>query len=116
MTNPIGAGPVQQDDRESQKEQTQLPITDTGVGSVPVYDCHVILTPPDEHGVINARCVTLPSVVANGTTERDTLCSIVDTFKAELRKYHDNDEPIPWATDAKQPAEGEVERWIPVHL
>ncbi len=107
---------MQPDERAAQKEQTQLPVTDTASGSVPVYDCHVILTPPDEQGVISARCVTLPSVVGSGTTERDTLRSIVDTFKAELRKYYDNGEPIPWAADPDQPAEGEVERWIPVHL
>jgi predicted RNase H-like HicB family nuclease len=93
---------------------TLLPITDDG--SVPVYDCHVILSPPNEQGQIVARAASLPGVTAQGSTERETLRNIVTVFKAKLIEYRDAEMEIPWAEQAESPGPGESERWIPVHL
>ncbi|GAB4138111.1 MAG: hypothetical protein Tsb009_06060 [Planctomycetaceae bacterium] len=91
-----------------------LPITDSG--NVPVYDCHVILSPQDEQGLFFARVASLPSVTATGNSERDVLQKIVATFKAKLIEYRNAGQPIPWAETPETPGPGEVERWIPVHL
>lgn len=93
---------------------TLLPITDDG--SVPVYDCHVILSHPNEQGQIVARAASLPGVTAQGSTERETLRNIVTVFKAKLIEYRDAEMEIPWAEQAESPGPGESERWIPVHL
>jgi hypothetical protein len=93
---------------------TLLPITDDG--SVPVYECHVILSPPNEQGQILARAASLPGVTAQGSTERDVLLSIVKVFKAKLIECRDAELAIPWAEQAESPGLGESERWIPIHL
>lgn len=85
-------------------------------GSVPVYDCHVILTPPKDGAGYIARAVTLPGVTAEAGTERDVLRRIVDLFKQRLIAHRDAGEPIPWSETPETPQPGEVERWIPVHL
>lgn len=82
---------------------------------VPVYDCHVILAPPDEQGVIYARVTTLPDITASGRTERDVLQRIVADFKAALIGYRDRGEAVPWR-EAETPSDGEVQRWVPVHV
>jgi predicted RNase H-like HicB family nuclease len=93
---------------------TLLPVTDDG--SVPGYDCHVILSPPNEQGQILARAASLPGVTAQGSTERDVLRNIVTVFKAKLIECRDAELAIPWAEQAELPGLGEFERWIPVHL
>lgn len=92
-----------------------LPIAGDGDMPVPVYDCHVILTPPDSDGVVRGRVSTLPEITACGQSERHILQSIVKDFKAALIRYREAGEKIPWqAAEAPQP--GETQRWVPVHL
>ena len=83
---------------------------------VPVYDCHVILSPPDEQGVMHARVTTLPGITASGRTERDIGAARAHlTGKAALIGYRDRGEAVPWR-EAEKPGDGEVQRWVPVHL
>lgn len=82
---------------------------------VPVYDCHVILTPADADGLITARVSTLPEITARGQSERHILQSIVKDFKAALVRYRTAGQEIPWQA-ASKPETGETQRWIPVHL
>lgn len=100
---------------DSQQPAPDLPIAGDAGMPVPVYDCHVILSPADHEGTISARVSTLPEIAARGRSERHVLQVIVKDFKAALVRYRDSGEPIPW-----QPAPplqpGETQRWIPVHL
>lgn len=90
-----------------------LPVT----SSVPVFDCHVLLTKPVAPGEKwRARCARAPQVVAEGATERETLMAIVSRFKFFVHEHHVKKEPIPWVDPALSPSAGEVERFIPVHL
>jgi len=90
-----------------------LPVTGT---PVPVFDCHVIVTPDDGSGVVKVRSTTLPDVTASGPTERDALLAIVKTFKEFVRPFSERGEPIPFAEQPEVSGPGESERWIPVHL
>lgn len=91
----------------------QLPVTGT---PVPVFDCHVIVTPDDGSGVVKVRSTTLSDLTASGPTERDALLLIVKKFKAYIQPFSERSEPIPFAEQPEAPGPGESERWIPVHL
>lgn len=92
-----------------------LPITDDN--SVPVYDCHVILSLPDqEENSYRAVVSNLPEVTAQGPTERDCLHQIVSRFKAAIRAYQEEQRTIPWKEPKLEPQPRQQERWIPVHL
>jgi predicted RNase H-like HicB family nuclease len=99
---------------DSQQPPPDLPIAGDGSMPVPVYDCHVILSPAAD-GTICARVSSLPEISARGRSERHVLQQIVQAFKAAVVHYRSAGEPIPW-----QPAPplqpGETQRWIPVHL
>jgi len=101
------------DNAGDQSALPQLPITHSGV---PVFDCHVILSAPNDKGVIQGRVSSLDGIVAEANNERDLLRKIVDQFKATVKQFHDQDQPIPWREPAEKAQDGEQERWIPVHL
>ena len=84
--------------------------------AVPVFDCHVILSGPDETGQYKARAANLRGVTGGGTSERAALLSITTAFKAIVADHHRNGEAIPWQEPHETPKNGESERWIPVHL
>lgn len=87
------------------------------VAPVPVFDCHVLLTKPSSpEERWRARCSRAPHIVADGATERDTLMAIVSRFKFFVHEHHVRKEPIPWTDPPATPTNGEVERFIPVHL
>jgi hypothetical protein len=93
----------------------ELPLVGESA-SVPVYDCHVIVSKPNDRGMIAARMSRLPHIACAAPTEREALRKIVDTFKAELKDYHNRGVAIPWVDPPQTPQAGESERWIPVHL
>jgi len=95
---------------------THLPVASDGTMPVPVYDCHVILSPADEGGTIHGRVSSLPGITAAGKTERDVLLRIVREFKAALIHCRQSGQPIPWSPAPEAPGPGESQRWIPVHL
>jgi len=94
---------------------SDLPLAGDSATPVPVYDCHVILSPPDADGVIHARVSTLPEITAIGRSERDVLQKIVRDFKRAIIHDRESGDEIPWQSPAK-PRAGETQRWVPVHL
>ena len=102
--------------RPENPQQLPLSTPDAHAG-VPVFDCHVILTPPSapDNGW-HARTANLPGMTATGSTERDVLLAIVALFKKFVSDYHERAEPIPWQGEPEKPESDEQERWIPVHL
>jgi len=83
---------------------------------VPVFNCHVILSGPDENGTYTARAANLQGVTGGGNTERQALLSVTTAFKAIVADHHRNGEAIPWQDPPESPRSGETERWVPVHL
>lgn len=86
------------------------------LADVPVYNCHVYLSPPDEQGTIAVRAASLAEVSAQGRSEREALRNIVASFKAAVGGYMARGEPIPWLAEPQQPAPGETQRFVPVHF
>ena len=84
--------------------------------SVPVYNCHAFLSPPDAEGWISARSCNLPEVVARGKSQREALAALVAAFKTAVSRYRAAGQSIPWAESSAKPVPGEQERWIAVHL
>jgi hypothetical protein len=92
-----------------------LPFSDAD--SVPVYDCHILLSPPGPgedsyRGVVS----NLPDVAAHGPSERECLRQIVLEFKKLLQYHQAEGTPVPWLENRLEPQPGQLERWIPVHL
>ncbi len=91
-----------------------LPVTDA---PVPVFGCHVLLRKPQLPGEpYRARCANAPTVMAEGSTERDVLMAIVTRFKFFLHEHRVHQQPPPFQSPPLTPVNGEVERFIPVHL
>jgi hypothetical protein len=85
------------------------------LGPIPVYDCHLYLSGPDEQGVIHARGATLDEIGAEGRSEREVLASAVAKFKAAISGYTATGQAIPWhAPEPIRP--DERQRLIPVHF
>ena len=97
-------------------ESQHVPVAAGATPPVPVYDCHVILSPPDSAGMIHARVSSLPEITATGTTEREVLRRIVTAFKAAILRYRASGQAIPWSPSPDTPGPGESQRWVPVHL
>lgn len=100
-------------------DQRPLPVvTDSscGTGPVPVFNCVVILRREKATGQISARVANLAGLSAEGATERDVLLSITRQFKSVILERTAEAKPIPWLDPPEQPAEGECQRFIPVHL
>ncbi|MFQ5732502.1 MAG: hypothetical protein ACE5KM_11190, partial [Planctomycetaceae bacterium] len=51
-----------------------------------------------------------------GNSERQALLSVVTAFKTIVTDLHKHGDPIPWKVPPDQAADGETERWVPVHL
>jgi hypothetical protein len=86
------------------------------VPDVPVYNCHVYLSSPDERGTVRARAASLSEVTAEGKNERDALRNIVRKFKEAISSYTSRSEPIPWLAEPSPPGPEETQRFVPVHF
>lgn len=84
--------------------------------AVPVFDCHVIVTPPDDSGGYRARAANLEGIFAEGPTEREALQDLVRAFKARVAEHMSDQSAVPWKVPPERPVPGEIERWLPVHL
>src|SRR5262245_39405028 len=82
----------------------------------PVYNCVVIVSPRDEQGFVRARCATVAGLEAMGKSERDALSQVVSSFKATIARHLAAGLAIPWVEPPQQPAAGEQQRFIAVHL
>lgn len=83
--------------------------------SVPVYDCHVLISGPDESGRLTGIVSNLPEISGTATTERELLRNLTSAFKARILEYREQGMTIPWEVK-KAPPPGQQQRWIPVHL
>lgn len=83
---------------------------------VPVFNCNVYLSPPDERGVVRVRVATLSGVTAEGNGERDALRNIVRRFKEVISGSTARGEAIPWLSEPSAPEAGETQRFVPVHF
>ena len=83
---------------------------------VPVYNCVVIVSPRHEAGLVPARCATIAGINAAGKSEREALAVVVAAFKATIARHLAADLPSPWIEPQEQPAAGEQQRFVAVHL
>jgi hypothetical protein len=91
-------------------------LSESDCNPVPVFNCHIILSKPDNDGRIQGRTANLGGIAAAGTSERDVLTSLMKQFKAIVQQHSRNNTPIPWVQPSELPGDNEVERFIPVHL
>ena len=81
---------------------------------VPTFPC-IVYVRAVPGGVI-ARVANFPGIEIRGSNERELLSRIVPEFKRQLAELHQHGNAIPWIDPIPDPAEGEVKRFIPVHL
>ena len=86
------------------------------MADVPVFNCHVYVSPPDGAGQVTARMASLPEIVGSGPRERDALRTLVQNFKQAAAGYLAAGQPIPWRTEPLPLDPGDQQRWVPVHL
>jgi hypothetical protein len=86
------------------------------LADVPVFNCHVYLSPSDERGMITARAASLADITAAGRNEREALRNIVAKFKESIAGYMSRGEPIPWLAAPYPLAPGETQRFVPIHF
>ena len=91
-------------------------ISESDCSPVPVFNCLIILSPSDEKGRRRGRVANLAGISAEGTSERDILTAIMKKFKTTVQECTQASRVIPWIDPPESPGEGEVERFIPVHL
>jgi hypothetical protein len=97
--------------------QKPLPLISTSDCSpVPVFNCQVILSKPDDAGKRTGRVANLAGITAEGHSERDVLSSIKKQFKAAMQEYAKAQQAAPFLDPPELPQPGEVERFLPVHL
>ena len=96
----------------------QLPDSScgTGSGSVPVFNCVIILRRDPESDRLQGRVANLAGIRAEGFGERDVLIAITKRFKSAMIEYQKSNQPIPWVDPPEPPEIGEQQRFVPVHL
>lgn len=87
----------------------------TGPGSVPVFNCIIILTPLDG-GRLRGRIANLPGISAVGHAERDLLMLLTQRFKSVVRESLVSGTGLTWIDPPETPSKGESQRFIPIHL
>jgi hypothetical protein len=86
------------------------------MSDVPVFNCHVYVSPPDASGQVTARLANLPDIVGSGPRERDALRALVQNFKQAAAGYLALGQQVPWRSEPLPLGPGDVQRWVPVHL
>ena len=95
----------------------QLPESSCGSsGSVPVFNCIVILRKDPQTGRVSGRVANLAGLEAEASGERDLLFMLTRRFREFVQTAVRDGQTIPWKTPADQPGQGELQRFIPVHL
>ncbi len=87
-----------------------------GPGSVPVFNCIVLLRRIEETGRLHGRIANLPDLSAEGNAERELLMVLTKRFKSVVQDHVQQQRAIPWIDPPESPAPGEQQRFIPVHL
>ena len=99
------------DDSKNRLEHAVRAMSD-----VPVYNCHVYLSPPDERGMVRVRAASLAELFAEGPNEREALRNVVRRFKEMVGGLMSRAEPIPWLAEPSPPQPGETQCFVPVHF
>lgn len=81
---------------------------------VPVYNVVIFVKYAD--GGVEARVANLPDLQFRGSSEPTVLKQVVTQLKQRLAEWHAAGEKIPWIDPIPEPADGEQQRWVPVHL
>lgn len=87
----------------------------TSPQNVPVFNCVVHVAPRAADGTVVARVANLPGIEARGKSEREALSQVVVAFKAAVAAKIAAGKTIPFI-EPDQPASGEIQRLIAVHL
>jgi len=85
-------------------------------GSVPVFNCIVILRHDLLAGRVAGRVANLEGISGEASGERELLFLLTRRFRDTVRHAAQNSHPIPWKIPADSPAAGEQLRFIPIHL
>lgn len=88
----------------------------TGLSSVPVFNCVVILSPIPGSTKLAGRIANLAGISAEGNTERDVLIQLTRRFKLTIQELNQKQQSIPWIDPPETPRPGEMQRFIPIHL
>ena len=85
-------------------------------GGVPVFNCHVYLSPSDSSGNVVARVANLDDFSIEGPGERGALRNIVEKFKKLAIESQQSGQPIAWLVEPHPKRAEESQRFVPVHL
>lgn len=92
-----------------------LPVDSHSVTpNVPAFTCIVYVSQVDR-GVL-ARVANLAGIEFQAGTERDALAKIVPAFKKLVAETLESGKTVDWIDPPVPIGEGEVERYLPVHL
>jgi hypothetical protein len=96
----------------------QLPDSSCGStpGSVPVFNCIVILQHDQQSGKVRGRVANLEGIAGEASGERELLFLLTRRFRDAIRQFAQNAQPVPWKTPAETPVAGEQLRFVPIHL
>lgn len=96
----------------------QLPASSCGTvpGSVPVFNCIVILRRDPLSGRTSGRIANLQGIVGEANSERDLLFQLTRRFRDLLRDSVSSGQPLAWVDPPEEPGQGEQQRFIPIHL
>ena len=84
--------------------------------AVPVFNCRVIVSPPDAAGLVMARSAELEGLSVTAASQREALQKLVAAFKTRIAEYVARQEEIPWIRPGEKAQAGEQELFIAVHL
>ena len=91
-------------------------ISDSDCSPVPVFNCCIILSKDPSATKVLGRVANLSGLSSIGSTERDVLMQLTKQFKQTVQTLTERGQSIPWIDPPEQPAAGESQRFVPVHL
>jgi len=98
-------------------DEHSLPlVSESDCNPVPVFNCRIILRKDPTTTAISGRVANLSGITAAGATERDVLLQLAKKFKETVKTLTEKQTDIPWIDPPEEPGDGEVERFVPVHL
>ncbi|MBL8812835.1 MAG: hypothetical protein JNM43_21900 [Planctomycetaceae bacterium] len=96
--------------------QIQVSACNSTPGTVPVFNCLVILRTSDDGRKLHGRVANLAGMTAESWSERELLMQLTRRFKDHLQTSLKNEQPVAWIDPPEEPQAGEQLRYIPVHL
>ncbi len=108
--------PSRESNVSSPLNQIQVSACNSTPGTVPVFNCLVILRRSDDGRRLHGRIANLAGMTAESSSERDLLMQLTRRFKEHLQASLKNDQTVTWIDPPESPQDGEQLRYIPVHL